>query len=279
MIVAVKCGVFAAELEGVKLDMLIMNKNIESKMSACMDVRVKDAEIIQLKKALFNEKERCKQLEDDLATLIRGRNQEINELNNTIVLFENKIKSTKASNESLSDTIMCINSVKISKTKQYGVPPSFNQSSDYDQINCDCIEVKETVHDNTKDVCLNLNKKPDSVNEENGKRSGRTIANEQAGEQINTILKASMHSNKCFDGVFSKVLCSNEIIHNASDPNPNPRPLRLNPTWINSLPLIDTSMRTPLSCSILITLTELILINMLVVRSIIYIKLHGNTLH
>ena len=81
-----------------------MNKNMESKISAAINEREND-EIIQLKKDLFNERRKCKQLESDLAILVRGRNQEINDLNNTIVCLENKLKSTEASNESLSETI------------------------------------------------------------------------------------------------------------------------------------------------------------------------------
>ncbi|CAB4040720.1 Hypothetical predicted protein, partial [Paramuricea clavata] len=50
-----QCGMLAAELEEVKLDMLIMNKNIESKISAAINVREND-EIIQLRKNLFNER-------------------------------------------------------------------------------------------------------------------------------------------------------------------------------------------------------------------------------
>ena len=41
-------------------------------------IREKD-EIVQLKKDLFNEREKCKQLEGELAILVRGRNQEIND--------------------------------------------------------------------------------------------------------------------------------------------------------------------------------------------------------
>ena len=67
------CGMLAAELEGVKLDLLIMNKNMESKISAAINEREND-EIIQLKKDLFNERRECKQLESDLAILVRGRN-------------------------------------------------------------------------------------------------------------------------------------------------------------------------------------------------------------
>ena len=44
-----QCGMLAAELEVVKLDLLIINKNMESKISAAINEREND-EIIQLKK-------------------------------------------------------------------------------------------------------------------------------------------------------------------------------------------------------------------------------------
>ena len=111
-------------------------------------------EIIQLKKDLFNERRKCKQLESDLPILVRGRNLEINDLNNTIVCLENKLKSTEASNESLSETIMRINSVKLLKSKQCGILPFLNPTKECDQINNDRIEVEAPVRDNMKDVYM-----------------------------------------------------------------------------------------------------------------------------
>ncbi|CAB3989638.1 Hypothetical predicted protein [Paramuricea clavata] len=63
-------------------------------------------EINQLQKELSNEREKCKNLEADISILIRGRNKEVNELNNTIVSLENRLKSSEAMNESLRQLIM-----------------------------------------------------------------------------------------------------------------------------------------------------------------------------
>ena len=79
-----QCGVLSAELERVKLDMVIMNKNIESKIFAAINAREKD-EIAWFKRDLDNEREKCERLESDIAILVSGRNQEIYELNKTIV--------------------------------------------------------------------------------------------------------------------------------------------------------------------------------------------------
>jgi hypothetical protein len=96
-----QCGVLTAELEGVKLDMVIMNKNIESKIFAAINAREKD-EIACLKKDLDNEREKCERLDSDIAILVSGRNQEIYELNKTIVSLGNKLKAAEVNNESIN---------------------------------------------------------------------------------------------------------------------------------------------------------------------------------
>jgi uncharacterized coiled-coil protein SlyX len=81
--------------------MVIMNKNIESKILAAINAREKD-EIACLKKDLDNEREKCERLESDIAILVSGRNQEIYELNKTIVSLENKLKAAEINNESIN---------------------------------------------------------------------------------------------------------------------------------------------------------------------------------
>ena len=100
-----QCRLLAADLEEVKLDMVIMQRNMESKIFAIEKSRESE-EINQLQKELSNEREKCKNLEADISILIRGRNREVNELNNTIVSLENRFKSSEAMNESLRQSIM-----------------------------------------------------------------------------------------------------------------------------------------------------------------------------
>ncbi len=52
-----QCGILAADLEGMKLDMVIMQKVLESKISAVDKLREND-EINQLRKELSNEREK-----------------------------------------------------------------------------------------------------------------------------------------------------------------------------------------------------------------------------
>ena len=137
-----QCGVLAAELEGVKLDMIIMNKNIESKTFA---TREKD-EIARLRKDLDIEREKCERFESDIAILVSRRNQEIYELNKTNVSLENDLKAAKVNNESLKEIIMHIYSNKHLKSNQCKISPSSNLPNEHNQIN---------EHDQTDFVRLN----------------------------------------------------------------------------------------------------------------------------
>ena len=112
-----KCGLLAAELEGIKLDIVIMQRNFASKISTPNVVREND-EIRRLEQELANARERCKHLEGDIQILIKGRNNEVADLNQTIVSLENKIKAREALNESLKHEIACIKSLKLNNPKQ-----------------------------------------------------------------------------------------------------------------------------------------------------------------
>lgn len=90
----------AAELEDVKLDLSIIQSNVESRINAG-----KIDEITQLKEDLNIEREKskrleatCKQLEGDILSLVRGRSREVSELNNIIELLETKVRSIEALN-------------------------------------------------------------------------------------------------------------------------------------------------------------------------------------
>ncbi|CAB3997855.1 Hypothetical predicted protein, partial [Paramuricea clavata] len=102
-----QCRILAADLEGVKLDIAIMCRDIETKFLAAYNSQDSDSEqISELKHELLKEKEKCSQLEADIFILVRGRNREINELKNTITCLENKLKSSDAINESLRQSLM-----------------------------------------------------------------------------------------------------------------------------------------------------------------------------
>ncbi len=54
---------------------------------------------------------------NDLSILVIGRDKEINEVNNTIVSLENKLKtSLNKLNQSLKEIIMCMNSERVHKS-------------------------------------------------------------------------------------------------------------------------------------------------------------------
>ena len=71
------CRLLAADLEGVKLEMAIMQRNIESKTFSA-GLPQDNEKIKQLEQDLANERDKCRKLEGDISVLIRGRNAEIN---------------------------------------------------------------------------------------------------------------------------------------------------------------------------------------------------------
>ncbi|CAB4006558.1 Hypothetical predicted protein [Paramuricea clavata] len=67
-----QCRILAADLEGVKLDIAIMCRDIETKFLAAFNSRDSDSEqISELKHELLKEKEKCSQLEADISILVR----------------------------------------------------------------------------------------------------------------------------------------------------------------------------------------------------------------
>ena len=98
-----QCGLLAAELEGVKLDLVILQKNVDTRITSAQ--KTHDDKVTQLRHIYAKERERCELLESDISILVRGRDREINELNNIIVLLENKVESIEALNASLRKSI------------------------------------------------------------------------------------------------------------------------------------------------------------------------------
>ena len=98
-----QCGLLAAELEGVKLDLVILQRNVDTRITSAQ--KTHDDEVTQLRHIYAKERERCELLESDISILVRGRDREINELNNIIVLLENKVESIEALNASLRKSI------------------------------------------------------------------------------------------------------------------------------------------------------------------------------
>ena len=94
-----KCSLLAAELEGIKLEMVILQKNIMSNtniVNAKLEEKIK-----RLEHDLAKEKGKCRQLEIDLTGLVHGRNVETADLNNIIVSLENKRLASEALNQPL----------------------------------------------------------------------------------------------------------------------------------------------------------------------------------
>ena len=116
---ACNCGVLTAELEGVKLELVIMQKNFEIKLDSVVSkIAGEHVNIFQLKQDLSREKDKSNRLESDLALFVRERNIEVDELNETIASLHDRIRTVEAINDQLTLSNMCINLETASKSTQ-----------------------------------------------------------------------------------------------------------------------------------------------------------------
>ena len=113
------CRVLVADLEGIKLDIQILQKQMESKPNVNTgDKSVQGDENNRLKLELFRERERCNQLEKDMYLIIQERNAEMGELNKVIRSLEDR--ATKA--EEAKNSLRCvINLITQGKNDQMSV--------------------------------------------------------------------------------------------------------------------------------------------------------------
>jgi hypothetical protein len=127
------CRVLAAELEGVKLELVIMQTNFENKLDSVISRFVdRHTNINQLKHDLSREKEKSNRLQSDLTLLVRETNIEVDELNETIASLQGKISTVEKINDQLRSSNMCINletanNIKLNHIDEKSV--SFNYNS------------------------------------------------------------------------------------------------------------------------------------------------------
>ena len=102
------CRVLAAELEGLKLDVVILQKRIDSHVDETTEIMLRDDDLRRddkmnrLKREIVQEKEKSKRLEADLLLIMKERNNEFVELKNTISSLKTKVIKHKEENNSLS---------------------------------------------------------------------------------------------------------------------------------------------------------------------------------
>ena len=95
------CGTLATEIEGIKLDLVILQKRLECKEnSAVIRSSVENNETTRLKSKLLVEKEKLVSLEEDICLIVKNRNEEVRDLNKIIYSLEDKI--TKLEKEKYS---------------------------------------------------------------------------------------------------------------------------------------------------------------------------------
>ena len=199
------CSLLAAELEGIKLEMVITQKNI---MSNTNIVNAKLEEKIKcLEHDLAKEKGKCRQLEIDLTVLVNGRNVETADLNNIIVSLENKLLASEALNQSLRLEITQLN-----KQSQIEVVNLNSMSRNEEHANanfsmCDVVSqhIKTTsdpVADDPKaneSSCigqLSSSLDPNSLNQEE-KNDIHTVSNDLLGESTRDMPPKCMQKEQC----------------------------------------------------------------------------------
>ena len=65
-----QCGLLVVELEWVKLDLVILKKNVDTEIMSAQ--KTHDYQVAQLRHNYANERERCEQLESGISILVRG---------------------------------------------------------------------------------------------------------------------------------------------------------------------------------------------------------------
>ena len=97
------CGILVAEFEGIKLDLVILQKKFE------IEFATERTNVSQLKRELAHEKDKNSRLESDLTLFVRERNAEVDELNETIALLNDRIKTNEAIIDQLRSSNASIN--------------------------------------------------------------------------------------------------------------------------------------------------------------------------
>ena len=143
------CRLMAAEIEGIKLDMVILQKQFESRADfefvneSCVETSL---ETSNLEKELSEAKTCCKQLQNDISLIVRERNAEVGELTHTIRSLETRTAKAEEERDSLrlaltlimqqsndnSDKFMTHDETKADKTKILKKPMS-KQNTLYQQ--------------------------------------------------------------------------------------------------------------------------------------------------
>ena len=119
------CGVLAADVEGVKLDIAILQSRIEllSESKNELSHKEKDKEIDRLRGELMSEKRKSERLESELCLFVRERSVEIGKSNQLILSLENKITKLEEINDSLKSAtkLSMRENVNVNQDREYPV--------------------------------------------------------------------------------------------------------------------------------------------------------------
>ena len=226
-----KCGILVAELEGIKLDMVIMQRNIESNSRKANIAQ--EEEVKRLEKELANEREKNKQLETDILILVKGRDAEISELNNIIASLQNKLEAWETLiNQSPMLGNGYINMHRLDGTKEFlsssetKVCLSLKQNSTYCPTKKDENELSTNDHKNER---VNQTRKQIHVSQEEissvQMRPEVSKHNKAIIPRSQLVCKQNMDKNVCTMNSFNNVIQHNPL--QQENINQHPIPTRI----------------------------------------------------
>lgn len=103
------CRTLTTDIEGIKLDIVILQKQMEYKSNKATTHNKDET----LKCELLVEKEKNRQLENDISLLVKGRNEEVDDLNKTIHSLEDRVIKAEEERDSLRLAISLIMQDKV----------------------------------------------------------------------------------------------------------------------------------------------------------------------
>ena len=220
-----RCNLLAADIEGIKLDMVIMQMQIESNnvsQNRVLNKLGERDEISCLKQDLHKERERSKELEKDMIILVEGRNREVEELNNTIASLQNTLESTEMTNKCLRKEITQINSNNLLKANR-------NAST---QCRLDRPELinhrSNRGNRSTQQYSSHTDHKAIRNNRKNQGEIKLNNATKPSPRVVNPKESSPDANNKCTEEVINTVIKPKSRAHE-----------QIRPDWVHKLPLID----------------------------------------
>lgn len=128
------CHGLTVEIEGIKLDIVILQNQFENQKACITNNTHAVTDLSSLNKELVDSKERCMILENDIAVIVRNRNDEVKELYETITSLTDKITKAEEERDSLRLALKIIMDEKNAQNANPASEVDHNKPFDWHQI-------------------------------------------------------------------------------------------------------------------------------------------------